>query len=71
MKKYTEIEVLGLTIKTVHEADCWCEEFVGLYGRNEAGDIENWMIRYGPYHGDRVYIFAREEDAMLFALKWR
>lgn len=70
MIEYTEIELTNLIISTQQGADAWCEEYVGMYGRDETGKIEHWAVRYGPDYGDRTYIFAREQDAVMFALKW-
>ena len=72
MKEYFEITVNLISgTKLTTEMANWCVKFIGRYGRFHNGDIENWSFRYGPYHGDRVYIFAREDDAVLFALRWK
>ena len=51
----------------------WCSDTFGPWGRDGAdgrGEIINWVVRSGPNFGSRRYVFAREEDALLFTLRW-
>ena len=51
--------------------NAWCDKFIGQEGRFNNGDIENWVVRHCCPVGESEYIFAREEDAVLFALRWK
>ena len=68
--EYTEIPIETQSLAHRLEIRNWCKDNIGKSSRSNNLEIENWVERYGAYRGDRIYIFAREEDAVLFALRW-
>ena len=70
-KEYYIIQVQSDEYKKRIKMNAWCDKFIGQEGRFNNGDIENWVVRHCCPVGESEYIFAREEDAVLFALRWK